>query len=109
MEASQETIMYLEQIAERSQEYFDALQFAKQYVLDNDILEKRRIIDCVLLSILWCASNRNDELTEDDVCTLLNVDVVVKKGEISVELVPEMKLWTLEEILEYAKGAHGSL
>lgn len=108
MEVSKSTKLYFDEIAERSQDYYDAIEFTKQYILDNEILDHNNIIDSVLLSILWCASKRNDYLTEEDVCLYLNVDEDIKEGDISVELVPEMKEWSLEEILEYVNGSCGT-
>lgn len=109
MEVSQSTKQYLTQLSERAQDYHDALEFARDFVLDNRVTENRSVIDCLLMSILWCASKRDDELTEEDVCTFLNVDADVSKGDISVELVPEMKGWSLEEVLTYVNGSYGTL
>lgn len=109
MEVSETTKQYFAEISKRAEDYFEALEFAKEFVLRNEVIDNRSIVDCMLMSILWCASSRDDELTEEDVCMYLNVDAEVSKGDISVELVPEMKGWTLEEVLEYVNGIHGSL
>ena len=109
MTVSESTKQYLSQIGERAEEYFNALEFAKEYVLERQLSRNRGIIDCMLMSILWVASNRDDNLTEEDVCMYLNVDTEVKKGDISVELVPEMKTWSLQEVLEYVNGIHGTV
>jgi len=109
MEVSQSTKQYLSQVSERAQDYHEALEFARDFVLDHQVADNRSVIDCLLMSILWCASKRDDELTEEDVCMFLNVDAEVSKGDISVELVPELKGWSLEEILTYVNGSYGTL
>ena len=108
MTVSESTKQYFLQVSERAEEYFDALEFAKEYVLERRVLQNKGIIECMLMSILWVASNRDDNLTEEDVCMFLNVDTAVKKGDISVELVPEMKTWSLEQVLEYVNEIHGN-
>lgn len=107
MEISESTKQYFSEIGKRAEEYHDSLEFAKEYVLSRGVVDNRNIVDCMLMSILWCASNREDDLTEEDVCMYLNVDAEVSKGDISVELVPEMKGWSLEQVLEYVNGIHG--
>jgi len=108
MDISESTQRYFKEIAERTQDYFDTLEFTKEYIAMHGISDHDGILDCVLLSILWCASKRQDSLTEEDVCVFLNVDETVEKGEISVEIAPEMREWSLEEILEYVKGSCGT-
>jgi hypothetical protein len=108
MEVSQATKDYFNEVAERVTQYFEALEFAKEFVLDQQIDRNERIVDCMLMSILWVASKREDNLTEEDVCTYLNVDVEVNKGDIAVEMVPEMQGYTLDEVLQYVNGIHGS-
>ena len=111
MKVSESTKQYFSKIGERAEEYFNSIQFAKEYVLSNEVVRTKSIVDCMLMSILWTASKRNDSLTEDDVCMYLNlnVDVDVNKGDISVAIVPEMKEWTLEEVLEYVNSIHGTV
>jgi len=109
MKVSESTKQYLADIAERAIDYFEALEFAKDFVLDNRVVDNRGIVDCMLMSILWCASNRSDNLTEEDVCMYLNVDATVKQGDVSVKLMPEMKDWTLEEVLTFVNDSHGEL
>lgn len=109
MKVSESTKQYFLEISKRTEEYYNAIQFAKEYVLNNDVVRAKSIVDCMLMSILWTASNRNDSLTEEDVCMYLNVDTEVKKGDISVAIVPEMKEWTLEEVLEYVNSIHGTV
>jgi len=107
MEVSRSTQQYFEEIAERTSQYFEALEFAKEFVLNQQIQRNEPIVDCMLMSILWVASVRDDKLTEEDVCTYLNVDTDVNKGDIAVEMVPEMQGFTLEQVLQYVTDIHG--
>lgn len=109
MEVSQATKQYFNEIAERTSQYFEALEFAKEFVLDKQIDHNERIVDCMLMSILWVASKRDEHLTEEDVVTFLNVDAEVNKGDIAVEMVPEMQGYSLEQVLQYVNGIHGSI
>ena len=100
------TQKYFEGISKKSREYYDAFVTGKKYVLENEITDMRSATNCVLMSILWCADQRKDELTEQDVCLYLNISALdVKKGDVAIELMPEMKEWTLEEILSFVKEA----
>lgn len=108
MEVSESTKLYLSQVAERAQDYYDAFHTGKQHVLENNITNVHTATSCVLMSILWCASKRNDLLDEQDVCTYLNVDTEVNKGDIATEIIPELAGLPLEEILQYIVNNHGS-
>lgn len=109
MEVSESTKQYLNQIGEKVTEYYEAIQFAKDYVVHNSNMRQESAVDCILMSILWVASNRGDNLTEEDVCMYLNVDAELESGDITVAIVPEMVGWTLEEVLEYVNGTHGTM
>jgi len=100
------TQKYFEEISKKTQEYHNAFVTGKKYVIENEITQIRSATNCVLMSILWCAANRGDTLDEQDVCLFLNVSATdVKKGDVAIKLMPEMKEWTLEEILSYVKEA----
>ena len=109
MVVSESTKQYLAEICDRSIDYFNALEFAKDYVFNNKDLSKEHIVDCMLMSILWTASVRGESLTEEDVCTYLNIDVDVECGDISVSIIPEMEGWTLEEVLDYVSSSCGTM
>ena len=106
MAISVATQKYFESISKKTQDYYNSFVIGKRYVLDNEITEIRSATNCVLMSILWCAANRGDTLDEQDVCLFLNISANdVKKGDIATGLMPEMKDWTLEEILSFVKEA----
>lgn len=104
METSELAKQYLSEIGEKATEYYEALEFTKDYVIRNTDMNNENVIDCMLMSILWVASKRGDELTEEDVCMFLNVDSEIEHGDITVQIVPEMQGWSLEEVLEYVNG-----
>jgi hypothetical protein len=108
MEVSESTLAYFAKITDRVVEYHNAIQYAKEYVIRHTSLEPDKTVDCILMSILWVASQRGDELTEDDVCIFLNVDADIEPGSISVSVVPEMQTWSLDEVLEYINDIHGT-
>jgi len=106
MAISVATQKYFEGISKKSQDYYDAFMIGKKYVLENEITIMRNATNCVLMSILWCADKLGDELTEQDVCLYLNIsELDVKEGDVAIKLMPEMKEWTLEEILSFMKEA----
>lgn len=109
MEISDHTKQYLSQIAERCSAYYSALEYTKDYVISSEDIRNETILDCMLMSILWVAANRNEKLTEEDVCMFLNVDVEVDAGDITVAMVPEMQDWTLDEVLNYVNGTCGTV
>lgn len=108
METSELAKQYLSEISEKATEYYESLEFTKDYVIQNTDMQHETVTDCMLMSILWTASKRGDELTEDDVCVFLNIEPDCEPGDISVQIVPEMQGWSLEEVLEYVNGTYGT-
>lgn len=105
---SESTKQYFKEISQRSQDYYDAVIHTKEYIQTKNLSTTKTMVDCILMSILWVASTRDESLTEEDVCIYLNVDAEVKKGDVSVEICPEMKQWSLDEVLDYVCSITGT-
>ena len=99
-EASIETKRYLEQIGARVKSYHNAMTRAKEYVLENAIYDQSVIMNCIIMSLLWVAAVRNEELSEDELFTFLNLEPDLAEDK-TLKLADPMRDWSLEEVLDY--------
>jgi len=99
-EASIETRRYLDQIGARVRSYHNAMTRAKEFVLENAIYDQSVIMNCIIMSLLWVAAVRNEELSEDELFTYLNLEADLAEDKV-IALAEPMKEWSLEEVLDY--------
>jgi len=112
MNVSSSTKEYFDQINERTTEYYNALEYAKNYIITQTTMQKEGLAECLLMSILWVASTRGEQLTEQDVCVFLNVEkdltIAPDSNEATViESVPAMAGQTLDSVLEFISKIYG--
>jgi hypothetical protein len=103
MDISQSTKDYFESLKDRTDSYQDSLDTAKEFILDNEIENQEEIINYMIMSILWVAATRDEVLTEEDICIFLNIESTEEQEGVRVEIMDEMKYWTLPELLLYIR------
>lgn len=99
-EASLETRRYLDSIGSRVKSYYSALTRAETFILDNEITNREVVLNCTVMSILWMASVREEELTEDELFLFLGLETELAETK-SIALNSEWSDWSLEEVLVY--------
>ena len=99
-EVSLETKRYLDSIGSRVRAYHNSMTRAKEYVLEQHIVDQNSIMNCIIMSLLWVASVRVEELSEDELFTFLNLEPDLADDK-TLTLADPMKEWSLEEVLDY--------
>lgn len=74
-----ENIEYLNNIARRVEYYYATRRRAVKFVIDNKIQDKDLTVNIVLMSAVWAAHQRNEELTEEELVYLFGL--VSKDGD----------------------------
>ena len=96
-----ENIKYLNSISRRVEYYFTVRKKAIAYISKNRITDKDLLLNIILMSAVWAASQRNEELTEDELLYLFGL---ISKEDLStnklLSLHPSHSELTLEELLE---------
>ena len=97
---SLDTKRYLDHIGSRITTYFNSMNRAKEFVLTNGIYDQELIMNCIVMSLLWVASVRGEELSEDELFMFLGLETNLAEQKV-ININPDMKDWGLEEVLEY--------
>jgi hypothetical protein len=96
-----ENIEYLNNISRRVEYYFTIRKKAITYISKNRITDKDLMLNIMLMSAVWAASQRNENLTEEELVYLFGL---VSKEEFTtntlLSLHPAQSELTLEELLE---------
>lgn len=99
-EASLETKRYLENIGSRINAYFNTMNRAKEYVLENGVYDHVVVLNCVIMSLLWLAAVREEVLTEEEMFMFLNIETNLADAKV-IGIAETMKDWPLEDVLSY--------
>jgi hypothetical protein len=100
----QDNIEYLERISDRVEYYYSIRKKAIRYIMDNQIRDAELGINLVLMSAIWAAHQRKEEMTEDNLLILFGLSKAEEEEEFlekSVLLLqPEHHELTLNEIFD---------
>ena len=99
-EISLDTKRYLDQIGSRVRAYHNAMNRAKDFVLSQEIMNHEIVLNCIVISLLWLAAVRNEELSEEELFMFLNLETDLASTKI-IQIDDDMKDWSLEEVLSY--------
>lgn len=99
-EASLETKRYLDSIGSRIRSYHNAMTRAKEFVLENFVTDQNKIMNCIIMSLLWVAAVRKEELSEEELFMFLNLETDLAESK-TIALAKDMHDWSLDEVLEY--------
>ena len=99
-EVSLDTKRYLDKIGSRISTYHNAMNRAKEYVLDNCVSDHSVVLNCIIMSLLWTAAVRDEELTEEELFMFLNIESELAEQKV-LGIADIMKEWSLEEVLDY--------
>jgi hypothetical protein len=101
--ASLETKRYLDKIGTRVRMYHTAIDRAKDYCVENEIVKQAAIINCVAMACLWVAAIREEVLSEEDLFLFLGLETELAEQK-TMALHPDMATWSLEEVLDYVSS-----
>lgn len=99
-EVSLDTKRYLDKIGSRVRAYHNAMNISKEYILENDIIDHSIVLNCIVMSLLWTAAVREEELTEEELFMFLNIEPEFADDKV-LGIADVMKEWSLEEVLDY--------
>lgn len=99
-EASLETRRYLDSIGSRIRAYYNSMNRAKEYVLEQGIYDHVIVMNCIIMSLLWLASVRGEELSEEELFMFLNIETDLADAK-TIGIADVMKDWPLEDVLKY--------
>jgi hypothetical protein len=99
-EVSLETKRYLDKIGSRVNAYNNSMTRAKEYVLENNVTDHYIVMNCIIMSLLWVAAVRGEQLTEEELFMFLNIDSEYA-DDINISIAKGMEEWGLEEVLDY--------
>mgnify|MGYP000908795685 CR=1 FL=1 len=99
----QENLNYLDQIAERVTYYYSIRKKAIRYIMENQIRDAELGINLVLMSAVWAAHQRKEEMTEESLLILFGLskstdDEVIEQSVLVLQ--PEHEQLTLNEIFD---------
>jgi hypothetical protein len=103
MSASLETRRYLDKIGSRVRAYVNAINRARDYCVENEVITQTNIMNCVVMSLLWVAAVREEVLSEEDLFMFLGFETDLAEQK-TMEIHPEMAKWSLEEVLDYVSN-----
>jgi hypothetical protein len=96
----------LQEIAERAEDYYDAYQRVKEFLLENEIFDQKMMIYFLLMGVVWTASKRGDTVTDEDAVIWLGLQEGDITGITGVPSLPGMNEIPLEEFLDYLNKNH---
>jgi len=99
-DVSLDTKRYLDKIGSRVRAYHNSMTIAKEYVLEHSITDQSTIMNCIIISLLWVAAVREEELSEEELLTFLGFEPEFAEDKI-VQINQEMAGWSLEAVLDY--------
>lgn len=99
-DVSLDTKRYLDKIGSRVRAYHNSMTRAKEYVLENNITDQNTIMNCIIMSLLWVAAVREEELSEEELLTFLGFEPKFAEDKI-IQINQEMAGWSLEAVLDY--------
>lgn len=98
-----ENVEYLNSIARRVEYYYAIRKRAVKFVIDNKIQDKDLTVNIVLMSAVWAANQRNEQLTEEELLYLFGLVSKEQNSDITSKSVltlhPTQTDLTLEELL----------
>lgn len=100
MRISKDTINYLDGIAKRVSMYNKCRRKAINFIEENEIADKVIATNCVIMSLMWAAGVRGEQLTEQEMFLYLGVDEDKADRKI-MHLDPIIAEMSLEEVLDY--------
>jgi hypothetical protein len=99
----QDNIDYLERIADRVEYYYSIRKKAIHYIMDNQIRDAELGINLVLMSAVWAAYQRKEEMTEDNLLILFGLSKSTDEPSLeqsALLLPPEHQELSLNEIFD---------
>jgi hypothetical protein len=99
----QDNIDYLAQISTRIEYYFSIRKKAIHYIMENQIRDAELGINLVLMSAIWAAHQRNEEMNEENLFILFGLSKSTDEeiiDQTALVLQPEHHDLTLHEIFD---------
>lgn len=100
-EPSLDTKRYLKHIGNRVTSYYNTMERAKTFILDEGITDRDIVMNCIIMSVLWLAAVREETLTEDQLFMFLGLEEELADKQEELSIADDMKEWGLDEVLIY--------
>lgn len=97
---SNETKQYLSSISHRVQSYANMREHAIEHVTDLGIYDNEILTNCVVMSMLWLAAVRGEEITQNQIFMHLGLPELLE-DDVVMTISEEMFIMSIDDVLNY--------
>lgn len=96
----------LQETLDRSIDFHETVMEVKEYIEVNEVVDQAHMLYFLLMGLLWKATERNEELTDEDAECFLAIEPGSLTGVSGLPIIPEMNAIPLREYLNYLNDTY---